>query len=221
MTLSDLAALGSFVSGLAVLVSLVFLYFQLRQLNAQVKQSEVSQQALVKQARTTRVMEINARLTSDSFAEVSLRIDQNAADLTILDVMRFAAHARTVFQNGEDSFAQYRRGLLTEADLVSFSSAMRWGFRSPPLRVAWKRHRAMFDGPYVAFVDKLVSEAEVLLPSADALEQWKAAVSAERPAATGETAAPKSRPPSAGRRIRKSGVSSSAAEAGVSIPGRT
>ena len=31
MTLSDLAALGSFVSGVAVLVSLAFLYFQMRQ----------------------------------------------------------------------------------------------------------------------------------------------------------------------------------------------
>jgi hypothetical protein len=40
MSLSDLASLGSFVSGVAVLVSLVFLYFQLRQMNAQVLQTE-------------------------------------------------------------------------------------------------------------------------------------------------------------------------------------
>jgi hypothetical protein len=39
MSLSDLAALGSFVSGLGVLVSLVFLYFQLRQIGVQVKQA--------------------------------------------------------------------------------------------------------------------------------------------------------------------------------------
>jgi hypothetical protein len=37
MTLSDLAALGSFVSGLAVLVSLIFLWFQLRQMNEQIR----------------------------------------------------------------------------------------------------------------------------------------------------------------------------------------
>jgi hypothetical protein len=40
MSLSDLASLGSFVSGAAVLVSPVFLYFQLRQLSGQVKQAE-------------------------------------------------------------------------------------------------------------------------------------------------------------------------------------
>lgn len=34
MSRSDLASLGSFVSGFAVLVSLVFLYFQLRQMNS-------------------------------------------------------------------------------------------------------------------------------------------------------------------------------------------
>jgi len=32
MTLSDLASIGSLISGLAVLASLVFLYFQLRQM---------------------------------------------------------------------------------------------------------------------------------------------------------------------------------------------
>jgi hypothetical protein len=47
MSLSDLAALGSFVSGVAVLVSLVFLYFQLRQVGAQVQQAERNQQAMI------------------------------------------------------------------------------------------------------------------------------------------------------------------------------
>lgn len=50
MSLSDLAALGSFISGLGVLVSLVFLYFQLRQIGVQVKQTEKNQRALISQA---------------------------------------------------------------------------------------------------------------------------------------------------------------------------
>ena len=57
MTLADLAALGSFVSGFAVLVSLVFLYFQLRQLNAQVLQGERNQRALLNQGVATRITE--------------------------------------------------------------------------------------------------------------------------------------------------------------------
>lgn len=179
MNLSDLAALGSFVSGVAVLVSLIFLYFQLRQLSAQVKQAEVNQQALVKQARTNRVMEINARMADESFAKVILRISENSDDLTMIEMTRFAAHSRTVFQNGEESFSQYRRGLLTDSDFKSFSSAMRWGFQSPPLRVSWRRHRAMFEPPYTEFVDRLVSEAVVSPPQKGALEAWRADVASE------------------------------------------
>ena len=51
MSLSDLASLGSFVSGVAVLVSLVFLYFQLGNLNRQVTQAEKNQRAAIHQAR--------------------------------------------------------------------------------------------------------------------------------------------------------------------------
>lgn len=47
MSLSDLAALGSFVGGVAVLVSLIFLYFQLRQIGAQMAQADNNQRALM------------------------------------------------------------------------------------------------------------------------------------------------------------------------------
>src|SRR5215472_17064452 len=51
MSLSDLASLGSFVSGVAVLASLIFLFFQIRQMPEQVKRSEKNQQAAVGQGR--------------------------------------------------------------------------------------------------------------------------------------------------------------------------
>jgi hypothetical protein len=58
MSLSDLASIGSFVSGFAVLVSLIFLYFQLRQIHAQVLQEEKNQQAANRAVRTSRIVEI-------------------------------------------------------------------------------------------------------------------------------------------------------------------
>ena len=50
MSLSELAEIGSFISGVAVLTSLIFLYFQLRQINQQVKQAEKNQQSAIRQA---------------------------------------------------------------------------------------------------------------------------------------------------------------------------
>src|SRR5262249_46425204 len=60
MSLSDLAALGSFVSGVAVLASLVFLFFQMRQMTEQVRQTEKNQRSIINQNVASRDREINA-----------------------------------------------------------------------------------------------------------------------------------------------------------------
>ncbi|HEX4197375.1 MAG TPA: hypothetical protein VHZ26_08035 [Caulobacteraceae bacterium] len=188
MSFSDLAALGSLVSGVAVLISLVLLYYQLRQLTAQVRQADKYQQTLVKQARTGRVMEVNARLTDADFASVYLRIMANAEDLTLADWSRFNAHARAIFQNGEDTFSQHRRALLHPDDFDGFVLALSWTFRSPALRVAWKMHRGSFPAAYVAFVDRIVAESPVAPLGPEALEKWRQDLAAEL--ATADTSSP-------------------------------
>ncbi|HEY5106105.1 MAG TPA: hypothetical protein VII73_04935 [Caulobacteraceae bacterium] len=174
MNLSDLAAVGNFVSGIAVVASLVFLYFQVRQLNAQARQAAINQQAMMKLARTTRVMEVNARMASESFAQMDLRVARNGSDVTADDVTRFWAHARSVFQNGEDTFAQHRRGLVHNTDFDSFKKSFGWSLQTPQLRLSWERHRAMYDEGYVDFVDRLVSEAPLVLVAPDMLKRWHA-----------------------------------------------
>jgi hypothetical protein len=179
MSISDLAALASLVSGIAVLISLVLLYYQLRQLTAQVRQAEQYQQTLVKQARTSRVMEVNARLADVDFAPVYLRVTTNADDLTLSEWSRFNAHARAIFQNGEDTFSQYRRNLLHKDDFAGFVLALQWTFHSPALRVAWMRHRASFPAPYAALVDQIVAESPVVPIQPEVLAKWKADMAAE------------------------------------------
>jgi hypothetical protein len=49
MSPSALAEIGSFISGVAILSSLIFLYFQLRQINHQVKQAEKNQRSAIRQ----------------------------------------------------------------------------------------------------------------------------------------------------------------------------
>jgi hypothetical protein len=192
MSISDIAALGSLVSSVAVLTSLILLYYQLRQLTAQVKQAEQYQQTLVKQARTSRVMEVNARLADADFAKVYLKITTNADDLTLSDWSRLNAHARAIFQNGEDTFSQYRRNLLHQDDFDGFALALHWTFRAPALRVAWSRHRASFPATYVAFIDRIVAEAPVVPVGADVLETWKADMAAELAKAGGLSPSPHS-----------------------------
>jgi len=179
MSISDLAALGSLVSSVAVLVSLVLLYYQLRQLTAQVKQAEQYQLTLVKQARTSRVMEVNARLTDADFSAVNLRVMTNADDLTLSEWSRFNAHARAIFQNGEDTYSQYRRDLLHQDDFDGFALALDQTFHAPGLRVAWAGQRESFPAPFRAFVDQIVADSPVKPIRPEALQSWKTAMAAE------------------------------------------
>ena len=173
MPISDLASLASVISSLAVLTSLVLLYSQLRQLTAQVRQAEQYQQTLVKQARTGRVMEVNARLADADFAQLNLRVATNADDLTLSEWSRFNAHARAIFQNGEDTYSQYRRNLLHKDDFEGFVLALQWTFRSAALRVAWSRHRGSFPAPYAALIDRVVAESPVVPIKPEVLASWR------------------------------------------------
>src|SRR5215831_16160456 len=186
MSLSDLASLGSFVSGLAVLVSLIFLYFQLRQMNAQVRQTEKNQQALIKQGRTERLTSANANLAaSPSYWEAYMRVATCADDLTPVDCFQVSSSMIASFQNADDAFSQYRRGLLDKQDFDGALAALRRGLRLLVNRFAWKRHREGFEGEFVDFIDKIIADA----PVEDALEpgrllaEWRAGVSAERASA--------------------------------------
>ena len=78
-----------------------------------------------------------------------------------------------MFANGEDTFAQHRRGLVQEADFASFKRAFGWSLQAPQVRLAWERNRALYDEGYVNFVDRLVSEAPPVLAAPDVLERWR------------------------------------------------
>jgi hypothetical protein len=73
MSLSELAEMGSFISGVAILSSLIFLYFQLRQINQQVKQAEKNQQSAIRQGRATRTVDIVLTGTEPSLADAFMK----------------------------------------------------------------------------------------------------------------------------------------------------
>jgi hypothetical protein len=88
MSPSDLASLGGFVFGIAVLVSLVFLYFQLRQLSRQGRQAEKNQRALMQQARAARGVDIGLQLAGPDLGSLFAR-GAAGADLSDAEFHRF------------------------------------------------------------------------------------------------------------------------------------
>lgn len=106
MTLSDLASIGSLISGLAVLASLVFLYFQLRQMNAQVRQAERNQLAAIRLGRVAERIHVNIALMEPSAADAYLKGMSGADDITSTQYSQFSAYCRCIFAAGQDGLSQ-------------------------------------------------------------------------------------------------------------------
>ena len=181
MSLSDLAALGSLVSGVAVLVSLILLYFQLRQLNRQVRQAERNQQGALRQGRALGLMEWNLHVSDAEISDVLTRLAAGQAR-TRAELEQYVAVARAGFQLYEDSFDQYKAGLMSERAFASFERNAAASFAVPGFRVAWTAIRPMFGPEFVSHMDRIRAETPVNV-GPDALALWNAAIAAELAAA--------------------------------------
>src|SRR5271166_5699196 len=90
MSLSDLASLGSFVSGVAVLVSLVYLA-------RQVRQAERNQRALAQQMRATRTSDLLVAIAQSGKAASFARMQWAEGERSAADVDTFNLFSRASF----------------------------------------------------------------------------------------------------------------------------
>jgi hypothetical protein len=106
MSLSDLAAIGSFVSGFAVLASLIFVGFQLRQ-NTQAVRAGASQ------AHAQNWLQITMQVAeSGDFARIWRLGVENIENLTDDERIRFYAYAGATLRFFEGARLQWRHGQL-------------------------------------------------------------------------------------------------------------
>src|SRR5947209_18988379 len=124
MNLSDLASIGSFVSGVAVLISLVYLATQVRQA-AKATRSEIHQNILHGWMGAGNLVathaELFARATNSGAEEIEAMSD--AEKLTFVTV------AMAMFRHYENLYLQCREGYVRRED---------WN--------AWNQHLLMYFG---------------------------------------------------------------------------
>ena len=106
MTLSDLASLGSFISGIAVLASLIFVGFQLRQ-NTQAVRATASQ------AHASNLQQIVTPIVENGEVARLWRLGLlDIKGLTDDERVRFVAFLSGLFRFWESSRLQWRHGQL-------------------------------------------------------------------------------------------------------------
>jgi len=176
MTLSDLASLGSFVSGLAVLASLIYLTLQIRQ-------AERYQRAIVQQGRAARLVDTNMRAAADpEFLESVAKGANGDDDISLTQFRQYVTNVIAGLYNLEDTLLQHKAGLISDDVFDALRSSMKRDLASQAgWRAMWKLIRFRCGKEVREFVDQLLVETPLTGPR-DVLAVWKTAVAAERTA---------------------------------------
>ena len=172
MSLSDLASLGSFVSGFAVLTSLIYLALQVRQ-------AKRNQQISIRHSRVSRIVELHVALADPAMADAWLHGSGSPQELTQTELSQFLHLCRAHFFHFEDSFYQREEGLLNDDAFETVVAGARLLARSPGLRAAWRMARPNFDGRFLVFMDGVVARSAAEPPVDLSLEVWKVAFASE------------------------------------------
>ena len=149
MDIQDLGAIGEFISSFVVVVTLVFLTFQLRQ--------------NTKAIRSTAFQEINQdqiRLTNDASSFFDLLKSADGIPLEGEDRARTAEFFYNVFRSYETAWYQNREGNLEDTAFEGHRRWMIWGLGNPSGISAWEEMRVLFHPEFCTFVDELRAELD-------------------------------------------------------------
>jgi hypothetical protein len=175
MTLSDLAALGSFVSGVAVTITLVFLLVQTRQSNR-------NQRAMMQQGRAAQQVDLLLRCASEDMSAVRLRF--LAGDLSMnereIDTALYTYLA--IWRSFEDSFLQHKLGTIGSESFLTDTAIVRFLFTYPSQRATWRLIRARYASDFRDHVNAIMNETKTTQPVLEA-DLWRQLVKEELAAA--------------------------------------
>jgi hypothetical protein len=162
MSLSNLASIGSFVSGMAVLVSLVLLFFQMRQITRQMEQTERNQQALMHQGMTNRITELSRWSAEPQMADLLSRVDDGETKFTRAELRQLQSYLNATMNSLRDTVRQHRVGLGDPGMLDAAQQAVSSILARPAFRALWKTHIATSE--FRSYVDGLIVNTPLIEP---------------------------------------------------------
>ena len=172
MSLSDLAALGSFISGLAVVVTFVFLLIQMRQTNQ-------NQKALMQQMRSARSSDLLLKQSEPYLAEVVGDALSRDIDMDEIKIRSFMQLFIASMLNWEDSFLQHEAGMLDTSIVVAEREVASIVFSYAAYRAVWKLMRNTFSANYRLHIDKILYETK-LAPPQNLTATWRTLLAEEK-----------------------------------------
>jgi len=153
MTLSDLSSIGSLVSGIAVLFSLIYL-------SQQVRQSSKHTRALILQGRVDRVVSHHIAIAGSDL--VGAWIAESGVTPTSEEIRhrQFWLQGIAYDVSWEDTFVQHEAGLLGDEQFADFRAHIALILGNPGLHRYFSARPIPPNGPtkFQSFIGELLSE---------------------------------------------------------------
>ncbi len=165
MDLEQLANVGEFVSGIAVVASLIYLAVQIRQNTQTVKSSTLS-------TNTLNWSSMLVNIASDDTSNAYLNGMIGREDIEPQQLLQFVQMARAMLVSFETQHYQYLNGALDKEIYLGYERACTDQFLAyPGFQMIWEITRLHFSPPFVDLVDGLISGIDDGASYAIA-EQW-------------------------------------------------
>jgi len=161
----------SIVSSSAVVITLIFLFLQMRQTNK-------NQQAILQQGRSARMSGALALRAEPFLADAWSRAQKGDTTLDGPQIEALTAWFTVAFYGVEDSFLQHKAGLLQTEAWQSEIAWLSMFLTMPYARVAWTMNRPPMAADFVAYVDGLMAEIKPSMPF-DLAHYWNALMATE------------------------------------------
>jgi hypothetical protein len=165
MSLAELSSIGSIVSGVAVIVSLIYLALQIRQ-------AAKNQRGTMHQMRAALSTDVMLRIAESDLSQSFRAGLTGDPAISEAQFWRYFYAASAIMRTTENAFSQYQDGLVTDAHFASAKASARAFLASPGYRALWQATRLSREPGFRAFMDQLEAEVAVAAP-VDVFATWK------------------------------------------------
>lgn len=165
MSLTDLAAIASIISSVAVLATLVYL-------NIQTRQSDRNQRSMLIQARTANQVDGWLHTTESNLAEALAKALSDPANLSEVQLHQYLAQQRATWLWAQEAYFQHAAKLLDGSEFEAVVVGLKGTLTSPATRAFLAINRRNVSPKFVEFVDDLMKSVPVASPR-DQLARWK------------------------------------------------
>ena len=148
MTLTDIAAIGSLTSGIAVLVSLIFVGVQVMQ-NTRAIRAQIHQNIMDGWIGIGTIVASHAR----AFAEGIASDESTFAAVSDADKLTYMSTIFALFKHYENMFLQYKEGFIRGEDWNAWVRHMFMYWHMPGVQLWWTARREAFSPDFRRFIE--------------------------------------------------------------------